>query len=106
MPTRAIVTGNDWLHAPAVAPVWQLFTDIPYPESSIIGGYTFEPRENGTFIRQHAPYAAPMGLSALNFYLMGLIRPNEVPETCLLTYPQPIGHDGLTCENTPIQEPE
>ncbi len=106
MPTRAIVTGNDWLHAPAVAPVWQLFTDIPYPESSIMGGYTFEPRENGTFIRQHAPYAAPMGLSALDFYVMGLIGTDEVPETFLLTDPKPLGDAVFTGEKTPIRVAE
>jgi len=94
---------SDWLHTPSVSPVWQLFTDVPYPESSNMGGYLFEARADGSFLRRHAPWPSPLGLSALDLYVMGLIAPEEVPETFLLTNPKDLGGNIVRGDKTPIR---
>ena len=42
---------NDFLNAPVVAPVWQMFAAAPYHESSNMGGYVYETRADGAFVR-------------------------------------------------------
>lgn len=75
---------NPLLNTPAVTPVSQLFTDKPYPEESVMGGMTVEKQPDGSQAGRTAPWGAATGLSALDLYVMGLIGPDEVPETFLV----------------------
>ncbi len=94
---------NDWLHAPVVHPVWQMFSDLQYPESSSMGGYQFEQRSDGSFKRIHAPWPNPNGLSALDLYAMGVLPPENVPDTFLLTHTKEAGQEIFTGEKIPIR---
>ncbi len=81
---------DQYLHAPAVYPVWPSFLSEPYPESSNMGGRFWVDNADGTFTREEDdrdPF--PHGLSALDLYVMGMIPPSEVPDTFLLTDVQP-----------------
>jgi hypothetical protein len=93
---------NDFLHAPVVEPVWRLFSDTLYPEASNMGGYLYEPRADGAFIRR-PDWVPAMGLSALDLYVMGLIPPEEVPDTFLLTNTKETAPDVFTGEKVPIR---
>ena len=61
-----------------------------------MGGFTIEKlpdgRENGT----RAPWGAPKGLSALDLYSMGMIGPDEVPDSFFISGAVPDGKGGLT----------
>lgn len=74
---------SNWLHAPAVHPVWRDYSDRPYPEASILGGHVWLDHGDGTFTRQGADFL-PSGLSALDLYIMGMIPPDEVEPTFIL----------------------
>ena len=82
------------MNAPAVFPVSPLFTDSPYPEESLMGGMTVETLAGGTITSRKAPWGAATGLSALDLYVMGMIGPEEVPDTFLITG-STRGDDGL-----------
>jgi hypothetical protein len=92
---------NNWLHTPTVAPVWQMFADTPYPESSIMGGLLYEPRGDRRFARIQAP-EAPIGLSALDLYAMGLVPPDEVPDTFIVANTEVAGDGIITGDRVPI----
>ena len=94
---------NDWLQAPAVATVSQLFTDDAYPEGSMMGGYLYDEQEGGVVMRRHAPNAAPMGVSALDLYVMGLMGADEVPVTFLLAGAKRAGEDLYTGTKLPVR---
>jgi hypothetical protein len=93
---------NRFLHAPVVAPVWQLFANAAYYESSNMGGDLYETRADGAFVR-HPEWAPAMGLSALDLYVMGLIPPEEVPDTFLLRNAKQIAPNAFTGEKIPIR---
>ncbi len=69
------------LYTPVVAPVSKLYTDSPYPEESIMGGMEVEKLPNGSSHSVIGPWGAPTGLCPLDLYEMGLIPPEEVPDT-------------------------
>ena len=74
---------NQYLHAPAMHPVWPGFADAEYVGASVMGGSVWRDNGDGTFSRM--PYTAlPTGLSALDLYAMGMIPPSEVPDTFIL----------------------
>jgi hypothetical protein len=75
----------DLLNVPAMHPVWKLFSDEPYPDPSIMGGFSVESLPNGSAHGRSAPLGAPGGLSALDLYSMGLIGPEEVPDTFFIS---------------------
>jgi len=89
---------NPFLYAPAVMPVSSLFTDSPYPEESNMGGMTTEKLDEGGVRIVRAPWGAPKGLSALDLYSMGLIGPEDVPETFFIAGAVPDGKGGLNGE--------
>ena len=74
---------SNWLHAPAVHPVWGGYSDQPYPQASILGGAVWLDHGDGTFTWQGGNFL-PTGLSALDLYTMGMILPDEVGPTFLL----------------------
>ena len=76
-----------FLHAPAVYPVWPGFSSERYVENSVNGGAVWKDNGDGTFTRQDEPTALAAkarGLSALDLYAMGMIPPEEVPDTFIL----------------------
>jgi hypothetical protein len=74
---------HDNLNVPALAPVAAAYGQ-DYPEASIMGGANWRENPDGTFTRLDTPYMQPMGFSALDLYLIGLLSRDEVPETFLL----------------------
>ena len=75
---------SNYLHAPAAYPVWPSFASEPYSEASIMGGDVWIDHGGGSFTRKGNSYPLATGLSALDLYAMGMIPPNEVPETFIL----------------------
>ena len=76
-----------YLHTPEVHPVWPVFSDEPYVAVSNMGGRVWVDNGDGTFTQKSDrddTFAYPKGLSALDLYVMGMIPPNEVPETFIL----------------------
>ena len=73
-----------FLHAPAVYPVWPGFSGKSYIEHSVNSGAVWTDNGNGTFTRQDDGTALARGLSALDLYAMGMIPPEEVPDTFIL----------------------
>jgi hypothetical protein len=80
---------SPFLNAPAMYPVWRLFSDKPYAEPSIMGGMAVEKLPDGSMHSTMAPLGTVSGLSALDLYSMGLIGPEEVPATFFIANAQP-----------------
>jgi hypothetical protein len=72
---------SDLMHTPIVAPVAHLFTDRPYIEQSLMGGMAVVRNLDGTMSGAKSPPMVASGLCALDLYLMGLMEPDEVPDT-------------------------
>lgn len=79
---------SNFLHAPEMHPVWSSFSDERYLPASVNGGSVWADNGDGTFTRQNSTGPAFLefaeGLSALDLYAMGMIPPEEVPDTFLL----------------------
>ena len=75
---------SNWLHAPAVHPVWPSYSSGPYSEASVMGGAVWLDNGDGTFTREEDGDPLPTGLSALDLYIMGMIPATEVADTFLL----------------------
>ena len=75
---------SDFLHSPAVYPVWPGFSGERYVESSVNSGGVWRDNGDGTFTRQDDGTALARGLSALDLYAMGMIPPDDVPDTFIL----------------------
>lgn len=75
---------NYFLHSPAVYSVWPNFSGERYAEVSVNSGGVWTDNGDGTFTRQDDGTALARGLSALDLYAMGLIPPEEVPDTFIL----------------------
>src|SRR5262249_53232119 len=82
---------NDFLNTPSITSVWRMFSNKPYSEKSQMEGYVYEVLVNGDFRRIANPWNLPTGFSALDLYAMGLIGPNEVPDTFLIAKPRSVG---------------
>ena len=78
---------SHWLHAPAVFPVWPEFASSAYTGASVNGGGVWTDNGDGTFTRTDDAWNLPSGLSALDLYAMGMIPPEEVPDTFILRAP-------------------
>ncbi|HEX5745446.1 MAG TPA: hypothetical protein VFZ09_04325 [Archangium sp.] len=90
------------LHLPAAYSVASLFSSQPYPESSLMGGHSLREEADGTFMREEKPYLTPAGFSWLDLYAMGLARPEEVPDTFLLTDIEELGEGRLAARKVPV----
>jgi len=83
------------LATPVATPVWSYFADSPYPEQSIMGGMAVEKLPDGTAHSVLAPAGAPSGYCPLDLYSMGLIGPEEVPDTFFISDSVPDGKGGF-----------
>ena len=79
---------SDFLHSPAVYPVWPGFSGERYVEASVNSGGVWTDNGDGTFTRQDDGTALARGLSALDLYAMGMIPPEDVPDTFILRVPE------------------
>ena len=76
---------SEWLHVPERYPVWSGFANEPYSTGSVMGGGVWQDNGDGTFTKQDTGYPRAMGLSDLDLYAMGMIPPEEVRPTFLLS---------------------
>ena len=73
------------MHVPALHPMWPRYASEPYAGQSINGGSVWQDNGDGTFTRVNIGlWLVATGLSALDLYAMGMIPPEEVPDTFLL----------------------
>jgi len=72
------------LHAPPFVPVIDHYTPRATLAHSIMDGSAWRENPDGTFSRSDHHLRLPGGLSALDLYAMGLIPPEQVPDTFLL----------------------
>jgi hypothetical protein len=79
---------SDYLSTPAMISVWKMFCDKPYVEKSQMEGSVYYEGPAGVFFRQIPMWNIASGFSALDLYVMGLIGPEEVPDTFLIAKPQ------------------
>lgn len=94
---------SNFLNTPSVVSVWRMFADKPYAEKSQMEGYIYEQLPNGTFHRLPNPWNLPTGFSALDLYAMGLIGPDEVPDTFLVENLQLLGPGYYHGKRVPVR---
>lgn len=94
---------NDDLNAPSIFTVAREYTANVYPESSIMGGNVWEENPDGTFTKREKPYLVPNGYSALDLYIMGLIAPEEVPDTFILQNITDLGNNRVRATKVPVR---
>ena len=76
---------SEWLHVPAVHPMWPGYAREPYTGGSVNGGSVWSDNGDGTFTKENNnELRLATGLSALDLYAMGMIPPEEVPDTFIL----------------------
>lgn len=76
---------NPLLVTTVVTPVSPYFADPPYPEQSIMGGMTVEMLSPTAAHGVLAPWGSASSLCPLDLYSMGLVGPDEVPDTFLIS---------------------
>ena len=74
---------SESLHTPAFFPVGSKYSEDPLPEASVMAGHVWQDNGDGTFTSLTL-LRGLQGLSALDLYLMGLLAPEEVPDTFIL----------------------
>ncbi len=95
--TEALVDGlfhwNSLLNTQVVTPVWKLFSDTPSPGTTGPSWVAWRQRNSpgGHGHSVTAPFGVASGLCALDLYQMGLIGPEEVPDTFFISNPKPTG---------------
>ncbi|MBL8795314.1 MAG: hypothetical protein JNM56_15520 [Planctomycetia bacterium] len=92
------------LHTPAVHAVSQFYADRPMPEHSPMGGGFWRENKDGTFSKsEHLHAIVPGGYSALDLYVMGLLSPDQVPETFLLQDLKDLGGNRWQAVKVPVK---
>jgi hypothetical protein len=94
---------SDYLSTPATISVWKMFGDKPYVEKSQMEGFVYYEGPTGVFFRQIPEWNIASGFSALDLYVMGLIGPEEVPDTFLIARPQLRTGQELWGEKVPVR---
>ena len=94
---------SNYLNTPAKISVWQMFCDKPYVEKSQMEGSVYYQGPTGVFFRQVPSWNIASGFSALDLYVMGLIPPEEVPDTFLIAHPQVRTDQEVWGEKVPVR---
>jgi hypothetical protein len=94
---------SDYLSTPAIISVWKMFCDKPYVEKSQMEGFVYHEGPAGVFFRQIPAWNIASGFSALDLYVMGLIGPEEVPDTFLIAKPQLRSGQEVWGEKVPVR---
>lgn len=104
---NALAGGAHWsgaLHNPSVTPVSGIYSDDAYTETSPMGGNVWIDHGDGTFTREMKTYMPPQGVSALDLYTMGLLSPEDIPETFVLVDQEPLEEEGrVRARKVPIR---
>lgn len=79
------------LHAPPFVPVIDHYTPRAPLAHSIMNGAAWRENPDGTFSRSDHHLRLPGGFSALDLYAMGVIPPEQVPDTFLLRDVEDLG---------------
>ena len=94
---------NEYLHTPAMFPVWPAYSTTSYPEGSVMGSNVWVENGNGTFTKTAGTPLAT-GLSALDLYVLGMLSADEVPDTFLLTDVRETGdRDTVRATKVPVR---
>jgi hypothetical protein len=92
------------LHAPSLVAVSSSYVDRPMPEHSPMGGGYWRENKDGTFTKsEHLHALVPGGYSALDLYIMGLLPPDQVPETFLLQDLKDLGGNRYQAVKVPVK---
>lgn len=94
---------REYLNTPAMISVWKMFCDKPYVEKSQMEGFVYYEGSAGVFFRQVPEWNIASGFSALDLYVMGLIAPDEVPDTFLIANPQVRSGQEVWGERVPVK---
>ncbi len=94
---------SSFLNTPSTVSVWRMFSDKPYSEKSQMEGFVYEELPNGDFRRVPNPWNLPTGFSALDLYAMGLIGPDQVPDTFLLAQAQLVSPNVFRGSKVPVR---
>jgi hypothetical protein len=89
-----LASGSHWvpeLHVPAIHKIWRDYSFNEYPERSVMDGGLYEELPNNRFRQLELTYIMPAGFTGLDLYAMGLMSPEEVPETFLFRNRQSTG---------------
>jgi len=101
--------GNDvghWeegLNAPAMWSVADRYLERPAQDASIMGGAVWKQNSDNTFSKAPYPYGIPNGLTALDLYIMGLLPPEKVPDTFILTDLKDVGRNRFQAKEIPVR---
>jgi hypothetical protein len=82
-----LASGSHWLpelHVPSVHTIWGDYSFSEYPERSIMDGGLYDELPNGRFRQRELTYIIPAGFTGLDLYAMGLMTPEEMPDTFLI----------------------
>jgi hypothetical protein len=91
------------LHNPSLSSVGAIYSRGGYTETSPMGGNVWVENEDGTFSREPKTYMPPSGASALDLYVMGLMPPEEVPETFVLVDQERVGDNRIEARKVPVR---
>jgi hypothetical protein len=91
------------LFAPSIARVSSMYSSSPYSETSPMGGAEWVENIDGTFSPTRKPYLAPMGMSGLDLYAMGLVPAEETKDTFVLVDLKRVSVDRYTARKIPVK---
>lgn len=94
---------SGFLNTRSMISVWRMFCDKPYVEKSQMEGFVYEERPGGVFWREAPSWNIASGFSPLDLYAMGLIGPNEVPDTFLIGNAQGKNEQEVRGERIPVR---
>jgi von Hippel-Lindau disease tumor suppressor protein len=93
----------DNLNTAAFVPVLDHYLTPAGPGNSIMGGADWVENADGTFLKTGHPWGMPGGFSALDLYAMGLLPPEEVPDTFLLQDLKQVGVNRYRGTKVPVR---
>jgi hypothetical protein len=91
------------LHNPAYVPLGNKYIETTDVGHSIQGGAVWTENADGTFSPKTAPWGIPGGLSALDLYVMGLLPPEQVPDTFILQNSRDLGNNRWSATKVPVR---
>ena len=95
---------NEYVHTPAMFPVWPAYSSASYPEGSVMGSQVWVENGDGTFTKTGGGIPVATGLSALDLYVLGMLSADEVPDTFLLTDVRETGdRDTVRATKVPVR---
>jgi hypothetical protein len=100
------LTDAHWLeslHTPAYVPLGDRYLEGEPLGHSIMAGSLWLENPDGSFSKGETFGEVPGGLSALDLYVMGLLPPEQVPDTFILQDLRPVGPNRYRATKVPIR---